>query len=238
MRKIAVVLLTYARTDYARATLESVLTNLVAPGYGNLYVHIADDGSEPSHVEQLYRLAAKHVPHGNISTSNSERGGYGRNFNLAMQTVHQCVDYVLPLEDDWQLTRPLDLLPLLNALDGSIGVECIRLGYLSFTQALFGRVMSAPPEWYKYLLLDPASEEPHVFAGHPRLETIAYQKRVGPWPEGLPPGPTEFAVAHNVEARRGVAWPMDLVMPTRDPLFAHIGSVRSIDILEHEHAKA
>jgi hypothetical protein len=165
-----------------------------------------------------------------VTSSDAMRGGYGKNVNLAMQALHSDIDVVLMLEDDWTLTRPLDVAPLMRALNASIGVECIRLGYLSFTQALYGRVMSAPPEWYKYLLLDPDSPEPHVFAGHPRIETVAYQKRVGPWPEGLNPGATEFAIAHNTEARRGVAWPMDLVWPTRDPLFAHIGAVRSTEV--------
>lgn len=229
MLKLAVCLLTYARTEYAIEALRSTVTLL--SGYeGSLRVHIADDGSKVQHRGDLLMVADDLVGYKNITSSDAMRGGYGKNVNLAMQALHDDVDAVLMLEDDWKLTRPLDVAPLLRALNSSIGIECVRLGYLSFTQALYGRVMSAPPEWYKYLLLDPDSPEPHVFAGHPRIETVAYQKRVGPWPEGLNPGATEFAIAHNTEARRGVAWPMDFVWPTRDPLFAHIGSVRSTDV--------
>jgi hypothetical protein len=75
-------------------------------------------------------------------------------------------------------------------------------------------------------LLDGDSPEPHVFAGHPRLETVGYQRRVGEWPEGLLPGETEFSVAHYQWARMGVVWPMDLVKPSGD-LFCHIGTIRS-----------
>lgn len=232
MPKLAVCLLTYTATRqrlaYAEATLHSTMSLLSTNA--DACVHIADDGSPAEHRDRLISIAREYAPLDRISVSNSERGGYGKNVNLAMQALHSSVDYVLMLEDDWELTRLLDLQPLINALESSIGVECIRLGYLSFTQGLWGRVMSAPPEWYKYLLLDPDSDEPHVFAGHPRLETVAFQKRVGPWQEGLAPGATEFEIAHRPEARRGVAWPMDLVHPTVDPLFAHIGSVRSTEI--------
>lgn len=229
MLRLGVCLLTYERTEYALIALRSAVALMT--GYeGTLRIHIADDGSAQEHQSELLTAAYDLVGFQNATFSDSKRGGYGRNVNLAMQALHNDVDAVLMLEDDWKLTRPLDVAPVLRALEASIGVECVRLGYLSFTQGLFGRVMSAPPEWYKYLLLDPDSPEPHVFAGHPRIETVAYQKRVGPWPEGLNPGATEFAVAHNTEARRGVAWPMDLAFPTRDPLFAHIGSVRSTEV--------
>lgn len=229
MLRLGVCLLTYERTEYALRALRTTLEHM--HGYeGWLRVHIADDGSSIAHRAALQTEADRLVGYEKTTTSNSMRGGYGKNVNLAMQSLHSDVDAILMLEDDWELTRPLDVAPLLRALDASVGIECVRLGYLSFTQALYGRVMSVAPEWYKYLLLQADSPEPHVFAGHPRLETVAYQKRVGPWPEGLDPGMTEFTVAHNTEARHGVAWPMDLVWPTRDPLFAHIGGVRSTDV--------
>lgn len=236
MSKIAVVLLTYERTQYAERALYSLGALIGA----QLHIHIADDGSRHEHRQRLFEIACDHVGELNVTVTNSARGGYGKNYNLAMQTVHNLggIDAVLPLEDDWELTRVLDVEPLLRALNSSIGVECIRLGYLAFTQALWGRVMSAEPEWYKYLLLDPDSAEPHVFAGHPRLETIEFEKRVGPWPEGLLPGQTEFEVAHRPAARRGVAWPMDLAYPTRDPLFAHIGTIKSTDVNTVEQVSA
>ena len=82
--------------------------------------------------------------------------------------------------------------------------------------------MSAEGLWW--LALDPDSPEPHVFAGHPRLELAEWERYVGPWPEGLAAGPTEFEVAHRREARMGVAWPIDLIKPTGDA-FVHIGTV-------------
>jgi hypothetical protein len=224
MAKIAICLLTYSRTEYAIETLRSTLDLLDNDG-DKVHVHIADDGSEPEHRAALYTLASEHPDVFCVTWTNAKRGGYGKNFNLATQITHNVADYVLVIEDDWCCPSILDVPKLIRALDAPIGIECIRLGYMSFTQALRGRVMSAPPHWEKYLLLDPESEEPHVFAGHPRFESVAYQKRVGPCPEGLLPGQTEFAVAHMPEARRGVAWPMWV-----DPsvgMFQHIGTLRS-----------
>lgn len=220
--RLTICLLTYARTDYAIKTLESTLKNLVWTG--ELRVHIADDGSDEPHRNVLFQTAKHFVTPDYISISNAERGGYGRNVNLATQVIHEISDYVLMLEDDWELVQKLDIDKLIEDMEGDERLRCIRLGYLSFTQRLMADVIQS--KHYKYLLLYPASPEPHVFAGHPRLERVSYQRQVGAWPENLLPGQTEFAVAHKPDARIGVVWPIDLVRTWGD-VFAHIGSVQS-----------
>lgn len=221
--RLAICLLTYARTLYALTTLRSALDNIVYSGK-SLHVHIADDGSSQEHRDALTRLASEHCCVSAVSVSNSERGGYGRNVNLATQMLHHYADYVLMLEDDWELCRELDLNELIRDMEASKRINSIRLGYLSYTQSLIGQVYK--PRHSAYLLLSSASSEPHVFAGHPRLEKVSYQRDIGPWPENLAPGDTEFAVAHRLAARQGVAWPMDLVRAHGD-MFAHIGTERS-----------
>lgn len=220
MPRLAICLLTYARTEYAKITLRSTLRHLKYEGH--LHVHIADDGSDPEHVKALRQIAIK--ADATVTTSNSERGGYGRNVNLATQVIHNLADYVLMLEDDWELLRELDADVLLRDFAAEDRIQSIRLGYLSFTQRLYGEVIC--PRESKYLLLDSSSPEPHVFAGHPRIERVSYQRRVGMWPEGLLPGQTEFAMAHCLSAREGIAWPMDLLHPRGD-LYAHIGTERA-----------
>lgn len=217
---LTICLLTYNRFEYARTTLESVLKNVVYDG--NMAVHIADDGSPSGYIDDLVASMVRNVP---VSWSNSERGGYGANYNLAMQTVHNLSRFVLPLEDDWELTRRLDLNRLTRDLL-ILGGGCIRLGYLGFTQELRGKAVRGEED--VYLRLDANSDEPHVFAGHPRLETTEWARLVGPWPEGLGAGATEFAVSKLPTARQRVFWPMELVKPNGD-LFAHIGTHRAID---------
>jgi len=218
---LCICLLTYNRLEYAQRTLRSALDSLHYSG--ELRVHIADDGTGEEYRQGLKELAGGYSHIASVGMSNSERRGYGANYNLAMQTVHSHSQIVLPLEDDWQLMRPFDLDPLVMALDEK-KFGCIRLGYLGMTQPLYGEFVIA--NGIIWLLLDPESAEPHVFAGHPRLETVEWERTVGPWPEELDPNTTEFVVTHSVDARTGVVWPVAL-LTTNGGLFAHIGSERA-----------
>jgi hypothetical protein len=229
---IYLILLTYAasseseRSKYARMTLESALTNLRVSG--SLKVHLADDGSGPGHITALEEICKNFgVPY---SITNAKRNGYGASYNLATQACHLDGNFFLMLEDDWRLIRPLDLDPLISALSEG-HISCIRLGYLGWTQPLYGSLMKAAG--MTFLAFDSESSEPHVWSGHPRLETKAFQRTVGPWPEGLDPGSTEFIVASRQETRQGgVVWPLDLGVNASQQycsLFAHIGAVQARD---------
>lgn len=228
--KLYIVLLTSAkdpdgpRAKYAEAALRSVLTDMSYAGQTS--VHVADDGSPQVHRDRMCAIAGgfDHV-HG-VTVSNAEGRGYGESFNLATQVTHQHADLILPLEDDWIVEHPFSLDGYVQALAAATlesAVGCIRLGYLGFTQELRGRVISLAGK--PLLLLDPESPEPHVFAGHPRLETVAWERWVGPWPvDPLTPidaGTTEFIVSSRDNARRGVAWPLD------GGKFSHIGTVQA-----------
>lgn len=222
---LCIVLLTYNRLEYAKITLESTLKNLRVNDDTKLHLHIASDGDNEDYVQELYDIAYEYLDHNQITNSNSQRGGYGANYNLAMQTVHNLanIEFVLPLEDDWELVRLLDVTPILQVLRDRI-FGCIRLGYIGYTQRLACNFVSHAG--YHWLSFDPASEEPHVFAGHPRIETVGWERSVGPWSEGLHPGQTEWEVAHRPASRIGVAWPISLVTPEGNA-FAHIGAIRS-----------
>ena len=217
---IGVILLTYDRMKYARTTLQSVARHLRSPE--PVWLHVADDGSSQEYRDELLSLA--HDLYGdNVSVSNSERRGYGASYNAATQMVHHLADLVLPLEDDWELVRDLNVAPIAEVLRSGL-FGCVRLGYVGFTQELRGKfVVGGSLMW---LALDPLSPEPHVWTGGPRLETVEWEREVGPWPEDLAAGSTEFEVAHRPAARAGVAWPVDLVLPRGDA-FVHIGSVQA-----------
>lgn len=222
--RVTILLLTYNRIEYARKTLCSALERIDYSGL--VSVHIADDGSPEGYVADLVAIAQGYPRCHGVSVSNSERHGYGANYNLALQQVHTTAEVVLPLEDDWELTKRLDLDRLVDVLmDSWNEIGCIRLGYLGWTQELRGTFVRAT-NGVPLIRFDPQSDEPHVWAGHPRLESVSWQRYVGPWPEGMNPGETEFAVAHRQQARTGVAWPVDLVRPHGD-LFVHIGTERA-----------
>lgn len=214
------MLLTCDRFAYAAQTVASFAEN--ARYSGKLLLHIADDGSAPGHTDGLVELAERARFEG-ITLSNSEGHGYGANYNLATQTAHTLGEIILPLEDDWELLREFNFDLLVEALTtGPYG--CIRLGYIGYTQELRASFVALGGR--QYLHLDPQSPEPHVWSGNPRLETVEWERKVGPWPENADPGSTEFAVAHRAHAREGVLWPVELVKPSGD-LFGHIGTVQA-----------
>lgn len=217
-RPLAIVLYTYDRLENAEPTLRAALE--MATYDAPFQIHVADDGSPDGYRERLMEIAAGYPNARNVTVSNAERGGYGRSYNLASQSVHEHNYAVLSLEDDWLLSRPFDLGPLVEAMAADSAIACIRLGYLSQTAEMHGEVRDSPAG--KMLLLDPSSKEHHLFAGHARLETVAFRRRLGEWPEGLRAGETEFEVCKWAASRTGIAWPLDVVPPKGD-LFLHTG---------------
>ncbi len=211
--------LEHPRVEYARTALKSTLDNLRYSG--PLAVHFADDGSPPEFVDEMWHIAGGYSHLVGLGRTNAARKGYGHSFNLATQAMHDFAEVILPLEDDWELPAPLNLDPLVEAL-AHPQIECIRLGRLGYTQELRGTFLYVGGS--HYVLLYPHSAEPHVFSGNPRLETRAFERQVGPWPEGLSPGATEFEVAHRQAARQGVVWPVDLTLASAG-VYQHIGTV-------------
>lgn len=215
---VGLTLFTYDRLDYAKRTLAAAAKYLVSPW--PIWCHIASDGDPDEYVVELLSLAHSLFGEDQVSLSTTARRGYGASYNASTMVTHSIADILLPLEDDWELQRPLDIGPMIETLqDGDIG--CIRMGYIGYTQQLRGEF--AYRHGHHYLKLDPDSPEPHVFSGGPRLETRSFEVNVGLWPEGLHAGETEFEVAHRREAREGIAWPIDLIAPRGDA-FAHIGT--------------
>lgn len=228
--RLIICLLTYKRLNFARKTLESLLINFRCREV-DWGVHIADDGSGTEYVKDLLELTRAYIHEPDrVSVSASERNGYGGNYNHAMQVIHNLgnVKYVLPLEDDWELIREFNADPIIQTLaNTSLGINCVRLGYVGYTQPLLAKFINNGGA--HYLVLDPDSPEPHVFAGHPRIETVAWEREVGPWTERLGAGSTEFEVAHREAARKGIAWPISLIPPEGN-LFAHIGAESAEDV--------
>ena len=222
---VAIMLLTWGglpeRREYARRTLDALIANIRCAG--PIFLHVADDGSPDDHRADLISRAEASGRFAGVTSTDSQGLGYGVNYNDATHVVHDLAEFILPIEDDWELTRDLDLDPLIEALaDPRIG--CIRLGYLGFTEGFRGETIHAAG--HTYLLLAPDSPDPHVFSGHPRIETRTWERHVGLWPEGLNPGATEWEVAHRPEAREDVAWPLDLVL-AYGSLFGHVGTVQA-----------
>lgn len=222
---LCAMLLTFDRAEYAVRTIKGLQKHLRYSGIWT--IHVADDGSPEGYIREITDGANAEDKAKGITTfyehTNAEQRGYGASYNLATQVIHNIAEIILPIEDDWELQKPLDLDPLVRILLEDDRVNCIRLGYIGYTQELRAKFIWSEETSQNLLLLDPTSPEHHVWAGHPRLETREYQRKVGGWPEGIDPGMTEFTVSHNAEARKGVVWPLELLTSAGN-LFAHIGA--------------
>ena len=205
------------REEYVLRTLDRLAENLIAPE--PVWLHVADDGSRPD-FRQRVEERARTLYGENVSLSNSVGRGYGASHNVATQTTHALGDVLLPLEDDWELVRPLDIGPMVAVLRSGT-FNCIRMGSIGYTQELRGVLEYA--EGIHWLRFDPESAERHIFAGGPRLETVTFQRTLGEWPEECEAGTTEFIVSGRVESRQGIVWPIDLIRPSEN-IFAHIGT--------------
>lgn len=230
--RLTVVLLTYKRTEYAIRTVRALGEHLtdVAASSSDVRIHIADDGSPQEHKDAVLGEALNYWPQELISISDSGHKGYGANYNAATQIVHGFSDYILPVEDDWELIKDFDpkqIIESMSMFPDQLG--CVRLGNIGYTDRLQAYFLWDQWRHVHYLCLDPTSPEKHVFAGHPRIESVEWSRRLGPWPEGLLPGETELSVCSRSNSRIGVAWPIDYVKPSGD-LFGHIGSIRSTDV--------
>ncbi len=217
---IAIVMFTHAfpkeREAYAFSTLDALSKLQVSE---DIWFHLADDGS-PQNFRDGMMQELRDIYGDHTSVTNSEGNGYGASYNLATQIVHAHADIILPLEDDWQVTREFDLDPFVKVLrDGAF--NCIRMGYIGYTSDLLAKFEYHDEK--HYLRLSPSSPEKHVFAGGPRLETRDFEKSIGVWPTKISAGQTELEVAGKKAAREGVAWPIDAIHPRGD-LFVHIGS--------------
>lgn len=245
---VAVNFLTYTptmehpRVQYAQQCLTSLCRNLSFKE-GDLIWHIADDGSPPEHVAALIEIIRRYAGK-DPTVSITEHLGYGGNMNLATQTIHSLAQMVMPIEEDWELVRKFDISDLVKAIargryaSDSITtpemardrdqIDCVRLGYLGWTNDINGRLVQTAGQ--TFFLMDPDSPETHVFAGHPRIETVAFEKFVGAWPVGIKAGFTEMEICNRRNARMGVAWPLDAdINASQDycRLFAHVGETQA-----------
>lgn len=216
-----VTLFTYNRLEYATRTINSFFKNIETNN--KIHFHIADDGSSQEYRDKLYECVFNWQPE-SISISVTNREGYGANYNKSTIDTHSKANYMLPLEDDWNLERPFPIDRYIKVLKESKVINSIRFGYIGYTQELRGKFIYENNE--QFLLLDPDSPERHVFSGHPRLETVKYQRAIGEWLTGVDAGTSEFDAAARPEARTGVAWPVDFVHPRGD-LFSHIGTIKA-----------
>jgi hypothetical protein len=122
MEPITVILQTFKRTDYAVRTIAAAHELLRYDG--ELRWYVADDGSSIEHIAMV--MGALDQPPAGL---HSGRQGYGGNANTAWRSAKSALTFWL--EDDFELTQPLDLTPHAYALMESEQLGMVRLGYIN-----------------------------------------------------------------------------------------------------------
>jgi len=218
--EVALLLVTYRRTDYAVRTIDSIKRHLDYPALSWV---VADDGSGEDHQQAL--LADIGDPNCILSDAG-QQGGTGHNRNLGLRRAFERTPYVLHVEDDWELDEPLDLRPFVDVLISHTDVGMIRLGYIeeghvARTVSLCGRL------WWD---LDKRSGHLNIFAGHPHLLHQRFHEGYKYYPEGWLPGETEEGLAYWVRSTRGPK----ILYPLWRPwgIWHHIGTVKAEEFLD------
>ena len=123
---VAVIMTTHNRTETAKITIESLVKHLKYP---KLHWFIADDRSEPGHVQQLLdkfiELGVKDVY---VTETDEEHWGLGASLNNALSAAFKWTNVVLTTEDDWYLQYDFDISEFVDTIKNDQTVGVIRLG--------------------------------------------------------------------------------------------------------------
>ena len=187
---LAIALITYERTECALRTVVSVQTHL---DYPNVGWYVADDGSRVEHTGAI--LSALH---GCYSLGvHSERLGVGKSQNRALAACFAWADYVLFLEDDWELRAPLDPRPYMRILEHNPDVGMVRLGGL----AVGLDCHSVGYDGRHYLRMNRSTQ--YAFSGNPSIRHRRFHDWYGGYCEGKRPGETEVEFDGRFRAKDG-----------------------------------
>lgn len=221
---IVIVLQTYKRTDYALPTIAAACRHLKYAG--DLLWYVADDGSPAAHVEAV--VSALHQHGANVLGVHSERSYYGGNCNKAFDAVKDTSPLAFWMEDDWVLSRDVDLWPYAALLMEREDIGMVRLGYLN--TGIRGQTIGNNGRIYWMLDRQPVESHQLVFAGHPSLRHRRYWDAYGYYPVIANPGETELAYAYQftVGSGPGIVWPVEWPQWGN---FQHIGDVKTETML-------
>lgn len=208
--EIAILLLTYKRTNEALRTLKSICENLQYPKELR-HFYIADDGSSENHFQSLVSFLSekeesiigshnKKIRHeGQEDTHNA-----GIGWNKGLGICYQKTDFVIVCEDDWELDENFDLIPYVKLLQ-----EREDVGVCSFRILSVGAdVHTVGHDGRLYLRYDRTTQ--YAYSGNPYLRHARYTRRYGWFAEDRNPGLIELeqddryrlAVGDDIESPR------------------------------------
>lgn len=190
--ELSILLFTYKRLNLSIRTIESTAKNLLYPK-DLISIYVCDDGSPVEEHETvlscIQNLGYSLVGHHNrrIRDKGQEETFYaGKSYNLGLGICHQKTDFVLPLENDWELDEPLDLVPYVKLLQEREDVGAVSFRILS-TGADVHTVGYDGKMYLKYL-----RTTQYAFSGNPYIRHARFTKYYGWYAEDRNPGLMEL----------------------------------------------
>lgn len=220
---LCIVLLTYQRTEMAVRTVKGIADNLDYPKELTSF-YVADDGSQSTHVEAIFKA---------LQDGGLQLAGYhsqkfyagtpfcGIGWNHGLQKAHQTADYVMLLEDDWVLEKPLDIRPYIWMLSEREDVGMVRLSGLAEGNIVEVKTHRGT-HYLEYLRMSRM-----CYSGNPHIRHLRFSQYYGAFATELTPGDLEVwfdAKFHRMKDGPEIWRPAEL-----NPWgpFGHIGRERT-----------
>ncbi len=206
---VAVLVITYNRVEILKGTLRHLFEHLQYP---DLRWFVADDGSD----DGTQAMLRDEFPQ--VHLVQSQRVGLGANANAGLAAAFQETPYLLQLQDDLWLLKPLDLRWHVERLMQNEADAYIRLWgvaghrYIAELDGAYWRLRWDCPDLYV------ASDRPH-------LKHHRFHEAFGWYPEGLKTAETEEAWCHQTKdiAARGPAPNVLIPVNFDESQWEHVG---------------
>lgn len=193
--QIAIVMVTYKRTELAIKTVKSVCENLVYPKELRQW-YVADDGSPWEHMQAIQNELVTHneLMYGYHNEKFGEGYNAGKGWNRGLIKGYEVSPIILFLEDDWLLERPLDITPYVKLLVEREDIGLVRLGHL----AVGNDVSIVGYDGVHYL--EYLRGKQYCYSGNPHLRHRRFNEAYGMFAEDRNPGNMELAVDAEFQA--------------------------------------
>lgn len=225
--KIAICLLTWKRTEMAVRTVIGLCEFLDYPKELRCW-YVADDGSQAGHLKEIFRELENHQEEVIGYHSDRFRSGRtpncGKGWNMAMTRAHQYTDYILWMEDDWELREKFDLRPYVRLLVEKQDVGLIRFG----TVGKGNNVYTCGHNGIHYI--DYLRSTHYAYSGNPSISHKRFWDAYGKFPIDRNPGEMELHIdwSFRVGVGRGPSiWRPLNISPWGS--FHHIGQERTFE---------
>lgn len=244
--EIAILVITYNRAEALRQTLDA-LKRFVTYPTDKLHIIVSDDSTGGHYLPALRRIKAyKEWGRGLKAIETPQRSGWGKHANWAMThiyTQYPNVQYIYQIEDDYVLTRELDLRVGVALLETMQNVGMLRYRGTAGMHAVLHQFEADIREYLPdydesagliqgkvcYLQLDSGGHGLWIYSNGPHLKRLrganSFHDFYGAYPENLKLGHTEEWYSHIVKDRMKLPnAPAIAILPSFVTMqFQHIG---------------